>query len=527
MPVAVENRLVRFNQDREQIVDLVVRRIFDRLTTGARNGSDKALEYVINDVAYQEMNRLAGATGRRGRLDYARWRDLAAKLGAMSEQETRACLLDLLRYYARDIVGNFDPRVYRLASGLVPAALGFAFTPMRRPLAFDGISRLAQRVQVEGPIDLIKDCCRRGTIIIAPTHSSNMDSLVLGFALLQAGLPPMTYGAGKNLFTNPLISFFMHNLGAYRVDRRLRFALYKDVLKEYSTVLLEHGYHSLFFPGGTRCRSNRVESKLKLGLLGTGLQAFRNTLQRFYIVPATINYHLVLEAETLVDDHLAEEGKARYIIEDDEFTRVGRIAEFLRRTLALEESVVVRFGRPLDVLGHDVDDDGESLDRRGRRVEPASYLQGADGVLTADHQRDATYTCDLGRRLVAAFRRETVFLSSHLTSRVLFDAVVRRARTSDVYRLLRVPLRELDVPLAEIFAGISRLRKAIADRPDVGQVHDRIRTSAAEDIVDVALRALGIYHTHGIARRDGATIRIDSPRLLYFYGNRTGHLEAY
>ena len=82
-----------------------------------------------------------------------------------------------------------------------------------------------------------------------------MDSPAIGLRPACArGLPPTTYGAGKNLFSNPFISFFMRNLGAYRVDRRLRFELYKDVLKEYSTVLLEHGYHSLFFPGGTRCR---------------------------------------------------------------------------------------------------------------------------------------------------------------------------------------------------------------------------------------------------------------------------------
>ena len=48
-----------------------------------------------------------------------------------------------------------------------------------------------------------------GTLIIAPTHSSNMDSIVLGFALEASGLPPCTYGAGKNLFTNRLISFFI------------------------------------------------------------------------------------------------------------------------------------------------------------------------------------------------------------------------------------------------------------------------------------------------------------------------------
>ena len=100
---------------------------------------------------------------------------------------------------------------------------------------------------------------------------------MFGFALERAGLPPAVYGAGKNLFTNPVLSYFMHNLGAYRVDRRLRHALYKDVLKTYSRVLLERGYHSLFFPGGTRSRSGGVERKLKLGLAGTGIEAFART----------------------------------------------------------------------------------------------------------------------------------------------------------------------------------------------------------------------------------------------------------
>ena len=118
------------------------------------------------------------------------------------------------------------------------------------------LRNLDNRIHSDGEIELARACAERGTIVVTPTHSSNMDSPAIGFGLMQAGLPPATYGAGKNLFSNPFISFFMRNLGAYRVDRRLRFELYKDVLKEYSTVLLEHGYHSLFFPGGTRSRSN-------------------------------------------------------------------------------------------------------------------------------------------------------------------------------------------------------------------------------------------------------------------------------
>jgi glycerol-3-phosphate O-acyltransferase len=161
---------------------------------------------------------------------------------------------------------------------------------------------LSGKVVIDGPLDHIRACADRGTLVVTPTHSSNMDSVVFGWSLHRAGLPPCTYGAGKNLFTNPFISFFMHNLGAYRVDRRLTHALYKDVLKTYSQVLLERGYHSLFFPGGTRSRSGAVEKKLKLGLLSTALAAYQAQLtrgepqKRIYVVPATINYAITLEA---------------------------------------------------------------------------------------------------------------------------------------------------------------------------------------------------------------------------------------
>jgi len=521
----VENRLARFNDDRDQIVADVARRVVDGRVAAAAGGEHASLEYVLNEVAYCEMHRLSGRKDRKNARSYNRWHQLAVSLGTMSEGEKQAKLAELAEHYARDVVGNFNPRVYQLASGLLPTALGLAFTPLRLSDGLSGMARLAERVQVQGPLDLVRRCAQMGTLVVTPTHSSNMDSIVLGFALEASGLPPCTYGAGKNLFTNRLISFFMHNLGAYRVDRRLKFGLYKDVLKEYSTVLLEHGYHSLFFPGGTRSRSNHVEPKLKLGLLGTGLQAFQNTLRPIYVVPVTINYHLVLEAETLVEDHLAEQGQSRYIIEDDEFTRVGRIVEFLRRTLALEESVVLRFGRPLDPFGNLIDDDGRSVDARGRVVDPATFVQDGSGQVHADMQRDRQYTRELGESLTRAFRRETVFLTTHLASRVLFDKIVAKARTHDVYRLLRVPRHELDVPIEEVHEGVDRLRARIAAQPEAGIVHERVRDMSPGDIVDDALRALGTYHSRTVARREGKTIHVDTPRLLYYYRNRTAHLE--
>jgi glycerol-3-phosphate O-acyltransferase len=105
----------------------------------------------------------------------------------------------------------------------------------------------------------------------------------------------------------------MQNLGAYRVDRRIRHELYKEVLKTYSTVLIERGYHSLFFPGGTRCRSGLVEEKPQARAHGHRGRGLTCTLMRggssgCSSCPATINYLLTLEASTLIEDYLAEVG---------------------------------------------------------------------------------------------------------------------------------------------------------------------------------------------------------------------------
>ena len=124
------------------------------------------------------------------------------------------------------------------------------------PQRLFSLDALRDKVVVQGNMAHLRKLADKGTLIFVPTHSSNMDSIVFGFALERSELPPDTYGAGKNLFTNPLLSFFMHNLGAYKVDRRKQAVLYKQVLKEYATVSMEFGYHNLFFPGGTRCRGS-------------------------------------------------------------------------------------------------------------------------------------------------------------------------------------------------------------------------------------------------------------------------------
>jgi len=509
-----------FNRQRDNIVDEVVARVCE----GVR---DPLL--LLSEAAFLEVRRQQ-VSGSDDVVPLGQWRSLARALGRMSIEESRSQLEDVVRRYARDVAGNFDPRVYKFASRAAAPIIGVLMSPMQTLRHLGGaldLRALDGRVLIEGPIGSIRTLAEKGTIVFVPTHLSNLDSVVFGFALERAGLPPATYGAGKNLFTNPLLSYFMHNLGAYRVDRRLKHGLYKEVLKTYSCVLIEHGYHSLFFPGGTRSRSGALERRLKLGLAGTGIEAMARTAaggqpRKVFFVPATINYLLTLEAETLVDDFLSEEGKHRYIIEDDESTRPGRIAAFMRKLLGLDAGCVIRFGRPLDCLGNRVDDEGTSHDARGHAVDPVSYVTDADGKVGPDAARDAQYTRELGEAIVAAYRRDTVAMATHLVASCAFDKLREgMGRRSDIFSMLRQH-DDVLVSRAELADRVERLRDQARDLEAAEGIvlGPRLARASGRDILDEALRAFSGYHTSAVLEPRGDSLLLVDTRLIFYYQNR-------
>jgi|CZKU01.1.fsa_nt_gi glycerol-3-phosphate O-acyltransferase len=523
-----------FNHSRDAIVEEVVRRACEAVP-------DPRL--ALSEAAFLEVKRQQ-SSGADDVVTLGEWRALARSLGRLSDGDCVWRLREVVTRYARDVAGNFDPRVYRFASRTIAPLIGMLMSPMQtvRHLgsAFD-LRALDGRVVVNGAIGAIRSLTEKGTVIYVPTHQSNLDSVVFGFALERMGLPPATYGAGKNLFSNPALSFFMHNLGAYRVDRRLKHGVYKEVLKAYSCVVVERGYHSLFFPGGTRSRSGSLERKLKLGLAGTGVEAMARTaargqMKKVFFVPATINYLLTLEAETLIGDFLEEEGKHRYIIEDDESARPGRIAAFMRKLLGLDAGCVVRFSQPLDCFGNRVDDDGMSYDARGHVVSSLSYLTDGDGKVGHDPSRDAQYTRELGESIVGAYSRDTVALATHLVAACAFErlreSVVgtagrpQRTRTqggvaADIFAMLRTH-DDVIVSRAALAESVERLRDRAKDLEDRGRIvlGARLARASGREILDEALRAFSGYHTTPVLEPRGPDLVLADTRLIFYYQNR-------
>ena len=138
---------------------------------------------------------------------------------------------------------------------------------------------LRDKIHIVGKVKMLRKLASQGTIIMVPTHFSNIDSMLIGWVIHSLGLPAFIYGAGLNLFNIKIFAYFMNSLGAYKVDRRKKNITYLETLKMYSNLAIQKGAHSLFFPGGTRSRSGMIEKNLKLGLLSTAVEAQRHIFQ--------------------------------------------------------------------------------------------------------------------------------------------------------------------------------------------------------------------------------------------------------
>jgi glycerol-3-phosphate O-acyltransferase len=67
---------------------------------------------------------------------------------------------------------------------------------------------LENRLFITGPIEKIRNLALKGTVILVPTHFSNLDSVIIGFGMNMIGLPAFQYGAGLNLFNSKFFSCF-------------------------------------------------------------------------------------------------------------------------------------------------------------------------------------------------------------------------------------------------------------------------------------------------------------------------------
>ncbi|WP_373523624.1 1-acyl-sn-glycerol-3-phosphate acyltransferase [Aquiflexum sp.] len=443
---------------------------------------------------------------------------------------------DITIRYSEEIASNFIHSHYKVTRRIV--TFGFArLLNAARVKGFRSIFSnqytLQDKIQIVGETDEIRELASKGTIVMVPTHFSNLDSILIGWVISVLGLPPFIYGAGLNLFNIGIFAYFMNALGAYKVDRRKKNLLYLETLKTYSSEAIQFGVHSLFFPGGTRSRSGIIEKKLKLGLLSTAVEAQRSNFQKglndvngkIFIVPVTINYHFVLEAPSLIQEHLSLTGQERYYKESDEFSTSYKISKFLVKFFTKGSDISVSIGKAMDVLGNYVDTDGNSMDRNGRIINTRDYFI-SNGNVTVDVQREEEYTYRLGNRIVEEFHIINRVFSSHLVAFTAFQMIKRENKKMDLFNLLRLPEEDIVIVYADFKNECQKVLDRILELESEGKVQAAPHLKDDLDtIINHGLANVGMYHAkRPLVKNEGGNIETQDLSLLYYYHNR---LEGY
>jgi glycerol-3-phosphate O-acyltransferase len=104
-------------------------------------------------------------------------------------------------------------------------------------------------------------------------------------------------------------------------------------------------------------------------LLSTAVEAqqenFIHNRKKIFVLPLVINYQYNIECSSLVNQHLVEIGKEKYVSDSFEYSTTYKIIRFFKHLFNADTEVVVSFGKPLDIIGNEVNANGDSIAPNG------------------------------------------------------------------------------------------------------------------------------------------------------------------
>ncbi|MBL6448670.1 1-acyl-sn-glycerol-3-phosphate acyltransferase [Fulvivirga sp. 29W222] len=528
--------VVQLSKNRKQFIAKVIEEALNKIkdATPGRQSLREELESTL----YQEKLRIKQNPWRVDpQDDYRFWEQVKNDLVELAtEHEARKqeeeILHRIVSRYANEIAGNFKKTRYQFTREMVK--FGFArLLNATRVKRFGAFFRneytLKDKIQVTGKAKQLRKLAKRGTVVMVPTHFSNLDSILIGWIIHVLGMPAFIYGAGLNLFNIKIFAYFMNSLGAYKVDRRKKNSIYLETLKMYSNLAIQEGAHSLFFPGGTRSRSGEIENSLKLGLLGTAMEAQRSIYmkhpngegKKIFIVPVTINYNFVLEAPSLIHEHLERQGAEKYYVESDEYSTSYNMIKFLIKFFTKGSDISVSIGCGMDLLGNYVDDEGNSIDQHGRFINTRDYFT-SNGEITADKQREEEYTRRLSQIIVKEYHKINRVFASHLVAFIAFNLWRKQYNKLDLYDFLRLPEEEMVINYDVFRSHFKKVRKQIFKLKKENKVNVAAHLKGnIDDVIKLGIDNVGMYHSKRPLLTDKAgNIITKDLNTLYYYHNR-------
>lgn len=248
-----------------------------------------------------------------------------ARLARDLGRDEAAVAADAARYL-REIAASHSPYVIDLVANLIR----FLYTRgYGEALHYD-----------HAQLEAIYGLAQRYPVVFLPSHKSNLDHLVLQYALHENGHPPNHTAGGINMnffAVGPLV----RRSGVFFIRRTFKDnPVYKFVLRQYVDYLIEKRFSLEWYIEGGRSRSGKLLPP-RFGLLAYVIDAYRRgKSEDVYLIPTSIAYDQIQD----VGDYVAEQRGAAKQRES-----FGWFLSLVRRLHRRYGNIHIRFGEPLSL----------------------------------------------------------------------------------------------------------------------------------------------------------------------------------
>jgi glycerol-3-phosphate O-acyltransferase len=246
---------------------------------------------------------------------------LAGSLGRTPASVTREASRDL-----REIAATHSPLVIDLVAGLI------------RLLYTQGYGR--QLYYDRDQLQQVKALAQQHPVVFLPSHKSNLDHLVLTYALHENGHAPNHTAGGINMNFFP-VGPLVRRSGTFFIRRSFRDdEIYKFVLHHYIDYLIEKRFSLEWYIEGGRSRSGKLLPP-RFGLLAYVVDSYRRARSEdVFLIPVSIAYDQISD----VGDYAAEQRGGAKTRES-----FGWFLGVVRRLRRRYGNIHIRFGEPLSL----------------------------------------------------------------------------------------------------------------------------------------------------------------------------------
>jgi glycerol-3-phosphate O-acyltransferase len=245
---------------------------------------------------------------------------LAQRLGRPQADVLREAARDL-----REIAATHSPYVIDLTAQLIRVLYSRGYSAIDYDRA--ALTRIYQLAQ-------------RHPVVFLPSHKSNLDHLVLQYALHENGHPPNHTAGGINMNFFP-VGPLVRRSGVFFIRRTFKDdAVYKFVLHHYVDYLIEKRFSLEWYLEGGRSRSGKLLPP-RFGILAYVVDAYRRgKSEDVHLIPVAIAYDQIQD----VGAYTAEQHGAKK--EREGFGWFVGVVRNLRRRYG---AIHLRFGEPVSL----------------------------------------------------------------------------------------------------------------------------------------------------------------------------------